>query len=137
MWIFEYLQAPGLNKGLNSIPDTPVMAIRLQIDNLGGSKIFHELQTDKVFMMKFFTCVPELSKLGLATALTSRVIQLASAIGYKGIKTTVSHEAAVKSCLDNGMKGMAETSFQDFSYKGNKVFQGVPGGVSFLAMKIN
>ena len=91
----------------------------------------------KAFMMKFFTSVSELSKLGLATALTSRVIHLASALGYKGIKMTVSHEAAVKSCLDNGMKGMAETSFQDFSYKGNKVFQGVTGGVSFLAMKIN
>ena len=80
----------------------------------------------KVFMMKFFTCVPELSKLGLATALTSRVIRQASALVYKGIKMTVSHEAVVMSCLDNGMKGMAETSFQ-----------GVPGGVSFLAMKIN
>merc|ERR1712133_151161 len=115
----------------------PVMAIRQHIDNLGGSNVFHELQTDKVFMMKFFTSVPELSKLGFATALTSRVIQLASALGYKGIKTTVSHEAAVKSCLDNGMKVMAETSFQDFNYKGSKVFQGAQGGVSFLAMKIN
>jgi len=115
----------------------PVMAIRQHIDNLGGSNVFHELQTDKVFMMKFFTSVPELSKLGFATALTSRVIQLASALGYKGIKTTVSHEAAVKSCLDNGMKVMAETSFQDFTYKGRKVFQGAQGGVSFLAMKIN
>ena len=115
----------------------PVFTIRSQVDSLGKS-IFQEYECDTIFMTKFLMVKPEMSMQGLATGLLSRAVQQASALGYKGIMTVVSHNGFKKAAMDNGMKVVGEIKFDEFIYKGEKVFAGIQdhSSCAFMAMKL-
>jgi len=136
----DVVNGEKLEKMLNGLSDPsfgPIMAIRHEVD-LCGASIFQELNTDIIFNTKFLMVKPEMAKQGLATSLLSRAIQQASALGYKGIKTVVSHEGFKKAAKENGMKMLAEIKFDEFSFKGDLVFSGLSGHSScaFMAMKL-
>ena len=103
-----------------------------------GAAVFEKFNTDTIFNTKFLMVKPEMSKQGLATGLLSRAIQQASALGYKGIKTVVSHSGFKKAAMDNGMELVAEVKFDDFIFKGKKVFSDMRGHSScaFMARKL-
>ena len=115
----------------------PVFAMRSHVDYLGKS-IFQEYECDTIFMTKFLMVKPEMSMQGLATGLLSRAVQQASALGYKGIMTVVSHNGFKKAAMDNGMKVVGEIKFDEFIYKGEKVFAGIQdhSSCAFMAMKL-
>ena len=104
---------------------------------MGGSIFFQELNTDTIFNTKFLMVKPEMSMEGLDTGLLSRAIQQASALGYRGIKTVVSHQGFKKAAMDNGMEVVAEIKFSEFIFKGRKVFSGIQehSSCAFMAMK--
>ena len=116
----------------------PIVAMVHQVDTL-GKVVFQEYNTDTIFMTRFLTIRQDMSHQGLATGLLSRAIQQASALGYKGIKTVVSHNALKKAAMDNGMEVVAEIKFDDFIYKGKKVFAGIGehSSCAFMAMKLD
>jgi len=116
----------------------PVLAILHQVNVMGGKVVFEDFNTDSIFMVKYLTVRPEVSMEGLATGLLSRVIQQASALGYKGIKATVTHDGIKKAAMINGMEMVAEIKYDKFKYRGKTVFGGIHdhSGVAFMAMKL-
>merc|ERR1719244_17286 len=102
----------------------PILAICHQVDNL-GKEVFKQFNTDTLFMVRYLAVKPEKSLELLATGLLSRVIQQASALGYKGIKAIAPHEAVKKACMENGMEMIAEIQYSEFEYHGKKVFSGI------------
>jgi GNAT superfamily N-acetyltransferase len=139
--IKDVLNTPSdLDKKIRDLSDPgfgPILAIRHELDNL-GSIVFPEFNTNIIFNTKFLMVKPEMSMQGLATGLLSRAIQQASALGYKGIKTVVSHNGFKKAAMDNGMKMVAEIKFDEFSFKGKKVFSGIKdhSSCAFMAMEL-
>jgi len=113
----------------------PIIAIRDEVDTM-GSIVFSKFNTDTIFNTKFLTVKQDMAQQGLATGLLSRTIQQASALGYKGIKTVVSHNNFKKAAMDNGMKLVAEVKFDEFTYQGKKVFEGLKehSSCAFMAM---
>jgi len=116
--------ADNVIRGLTSPDFGPIIAIRDQVDTM-GSVVFREFNTDTIFNTKYLTVKQEMAHQGLATGLLSRAIQQASALGYKGIKTVVSHNNFKKAAMDNGMELVAEVKFDEFTYRGKKVFEGL------------
>jgi len=115
----------------------PIVAIRQEVDTM-GKEVFKEFNTDTLFQTKFLTVATEIGMQGLATAMLSRAIQQGSALGYKGIKTVVSHDGFKKAALDNGMRLVSEVKFNEFTYKGEKVFAGMKQkSLAFFAMKLD
>ena len=120
-------------------PDfAPILAMRHEVDCMGGTIAFQSLNTDTIFNTKFLMVKPDVSMQGLATGLLSRAIQQASALGYKGIKTVVSHDGFKKAAIDNGMEMVAEIKFDEFIFNGKKVFADIKdhSSCSFMAMKL-
>jgi len=115
----------------------PIIAIRQEVDTM-GKEVFKQFNTDVLFQTKFLTVATEIGMQGLATTMLSRAIQQGSALGYKGIKTVVSHDGFKKAALDNGMKLICEVKFNEFTYKGEKVFAGMKQkSLAFFAMKLD
>jgi predicted N-acetyltransferase YhbS len=129
-----------LEKKLQGLSDSsfgPILVLRHEVDSM-GAVVFDKFNTDTIFNTKFLMVKPEMSKQGLATGLLSRAIQQASALGYKGIKTVVSHNGFKKAAMDNGMEMVAEVKFDEFIFKGKKVFSDIRGHSScaFMARKL-
>ena len=129
-----------LEKKLQGLSDSsfgPILVLRHEVDSM-GAVVFDKFNTDTIFNTKFLMVKPEMSKQGLATGLLSRAIQQASALGFKGIKTVVSHNGFKKAAMDNGMEMVAEVKFDEFIFKGKTVFSGMRGhsSIAFMARKL-
>ena len=117
----------------------PIMAIRREINNMGGNILFQEINSDVIFDTKFLMVKPYVSMRGLGTGLLSRAVQQASVLGYDAIKTVVTHDALKRAARDNGMDMIAEIEFDEFLFAGKKVFEGIPkhSSISFFAKKLH
>ena len=81
---------------------------------------------------------PEVRRLGIATDLVRRSVELASCLGYSGCKTEATSNFSRRAFANCKFGLVAHASYKGFEVDSEKVFAGIQGhdGVAFMARKL-